>query len=360
MHSFLQLAAAEGCGPGMVTGLLDPELTPETAWQHPPQLPPAAAARLRDPQLPARAADWEQKAVSLGLSVLTPTHPLYPEQLRAAPLRPNALFARGDASIFNHGSTTVTIVGSRTLTPYGDAAARDFATVLAQAGIVIASGLAYGIDRIAHEAAVAAGTPTIAVLAGGLDQIYPPSHADLAREIVAKGGLLVSEIPVGVRARRGHFPRRNRILAGSAHAVLVIEAGLRSGSLHTARFASDYGVPVFAVPGPYTSPRSRGCHAILASGAQIATCPDEFLRDLGVQESLRVPEEDQRAFEASADEAIILRLLQPGPRPVDLLARESALSELAFLEALAQLKSRGLVRQMPGDLLSLGPPPASR
>jgi DNA processing protein len=133
--------------------------------------------------------------------------------------------------------------------------------------------------------------------------------------------------------------------------VLVVEAGLKSGSLHTARFAADYGTPVFAVPGPYTSPRSRGCHAIIANGAQIAVSPEELLRDLGVAESLRQPDEDERHMEFSADEEAILQVLREGPRPTDLVARESGLPAAGFLAALLALRAKGQVRPMPGDLL---------
>ena len=154
-----------------------------------------------------------------------------------------------------------------------------------------------------------------------------------------------------MRARRGHFPRRNRILAGCTDAVLVVEAGFRSGTMHTARFAADFGVPVFAVPGAYTSPRSQGCHALIAEGACIALSPEELLRDLGVAGALREPDADERAFESSADEEAILRVLRAGPRPTDLVARESKLPDARFLAALTSLLGKDRIHQRPGDLL---------
>jgi DNA processing protein len=354
MNPYVMLAVAEGCGPGMVSALLDPHLDPDRVRIDPPPLPPAAVARLHSPELVARAGQWIESAADHGLSTLTPADEDYPDRLRFAPLRPNLLFAKGEVGLLRSSQTTVAIVGSRTLTAYGDSASRDFGRAIAGAGIVIASGLAYGVDALSHRAALDQGTPTIAVLAGGLDRIYPPRHAELAEHIVAAGGLLLSESPPGMRARRGHFPRRNRILALGADAVLVVEAGLKSGSLHTARFAADFGVPVFAVPGPYTSLRSRGCHAILASGAQIAVSPDELLRELGVAEAMQHPEKDERRMESSADEEAVLQILRGGPRPTDLVARESGLPAEHFLAALMTLREKGRVRQMPGDLLVLG------
>ena len=351
MDPYLLLAVAEGCGPGMVADLLDPELDADRALVAPPPLPRAAAGRLRSPELRSTAQAWLDRAADHGLAVVTPADPSYPERLRHAPLRPNALFVRGPVELLAAERPRIAIVGSRTLTAYGDGATRDFAGAAARAEIVIASGLAYGVDALAHHAAIEHDVPTVAVLAGGLDRIYPARHAALADEIVRRGGVLLAETPPGVRAQRGHFPRRNRILAGLAHAVLVVEAGLKSGSLHTARFAADYGVPVFAVPGPYTSPRSLGCHAIIANGAQIAVSPEELLRELGVAEAMQDPGADERRLECSADEEAVLRVLREGPRPTDLVAREAGLATGAFLVAVTKLREKGRVRSLPGDQL---------
>jgi DNA processing protein len=187
------------------------------------------------------------------------------------------------------------------------------------------------------------------VLASGLDRIYPSEHAELAASIVQRGGCLVAELPPESHAQRGHFPRRNRILA-AAESVLVVEAGRTSGSLQTARFCAEQGRPVFAVPGPWSSERSRGCHDLLREGAQVATDPSDLLRDLGV--TAHVEQGAANALQTSADENAVLRCLSQGPRPADLVQRESGLDRAQFLKARFALELRGALRAMPGDLLA--------
>jgi DNA processing protein len=267
-------------------------------------------------------------------------------------MRPLVLFARGDCRVLSI-QPAVAVVGSRSATAYGLCAAEDFAQSLARAGLPIWSGLARGIDAAAHGAALAAGAVTVAVLAGGLDWIYPPEHAELAARIVAAGGCLLSELPPGRRARRGHFPRRNRVLAAGAAATLVVEAAVTSGALITARLAADSGATVLAVPGPYTAAQSRGCHRLIADGALVAGEPADVLRELGVAGSTTAAA--ARALQLSADAEALLRCLDRGPRPADLVHRESGLPRAAFLAARLQLERAGLVRALPGDLLAAAP-----
>jgi DNA processing protein len=288
--------------------------------------------------------------------VLTPAHGSYPARLRRAPLRPLVLFARGDLAALAR-DPAVAIVGSRTPTAYGLCAAEDFAGSVARAGLPVWSGLARGIDAAAHAACLQAGSPTVAVLAGGLDAIYPPEHRELAAAVAARGCLL-GELPPGCRARRGHFPRRNRILAGATAATLVVEAGATSGALTTARFAADCGATVLAVPGPYTSERSRGCHLLLAEGALVAGEPADVLRELGVAPSTSPAA--AHALQLSGDAEALLRCLACGPRPADLVQREAGLPRAAFLAARLQLERQGLLRTLPGDLLAGAPRVTSR
>jgi DNA processing protein len=353
MNQFLLLAVAEGCGPGMVPALLDPAADPGSLLARPPgDLPAAALRRLAAVDLGRRAQAWLDAARRSGLEVWTPDDPRYPGRLREAPLRPLCLFAggRGEAA----AGRAVAVVGSRTPTAYGLAATRDFTRACAEAGFAIWSGLAFGVDAAAHEAALEAGAPTVAVLAGGLDRPHPAAHQGLARRILAAGGLCLSEAPPGLRPTRGHFPRRNRILAGSVEAVLVVEAGERSGALHTARFAADAGVAVFAVPGPYTSPRSRGCHRLIAEGAAIAVDPGTLLAELGLEVSLHGDGDRGNALQLSGDEQRIVATLLAGPRPIDSVARESGLGEDRFLEVVYGLLGRGALLRLTGDLLAIG------
>ncbi len=351
MDPYLLLAAAEAHAPAAVSALLDPDLDPErTLADPPPHIPAAARGRLRDhDRLQATVKRWLTDAAALGMRVLTPASPEFPTRLQRAPLRPLALFAHGDLRVLEaHTTRSITIVGSRTPTAYGIAATHDFATACARAGLVIWSGLALGVDGIAHGCALAASTPTVAVLAGGLDEIYPRAHAGLAERILAAGGLCLSEAPPGLRAARGHFPRRNRILAVATEAVLVTEAGLASGTMHTAAFAADAGTTVFAVPGAYTSPRSRGCHQLLVDGALLAVDPEDLLRNLDV----RAPALATAEAGCSADAIALLRLVEVGPRPDDLLWRESRQERAVFTRALLELVQKGLVDVMPGGFVA--------
>ena len=352
---YLKLAVAEGFNQSLVPALLDPTEPPEELLRGPPSLPPTVRARLAAPSLSAQASQLREAAQRAGLQVLTPACPQYPDRLRPVPLRPLALFARGELELLGAARRSCAIVGSRTPTPYGVAAAEAFSATLARAGFAVWSGLAFGVDAAAHRAALAVGGATVAVLAGGLDQIYPNQHELLAGRVADRGGLLLSELPPGHRARRGHFPRRNRIMAWATDAVLVIEAGMTSGTMHTARFAASAGVPVYALPGPYTSGRSRGCHALIADGAQVARDPEDLLRRLGADTAL-LPDAAPRDLELDADQAAILAALDQGPRPSDLVERESGLERERYLNALFAVTSRQLVRTLPGDLLARSSP----
>ncbi|MEC7584513.1 MAG: DNA-processing protein DprA [Planctomycetota bacterium] len=352
MDPYLQLAIAEGWHEKPVAALLDPRADPAELLAQPPPVPPTVARRLADPNLTAEAARMRETASSLGIEIATPIDAHYPERLRDAPLRPLALFLEGDPEALRL-APAVSVIGSRTPTAYGQDAAATFALALAGAGLTVWSGLARGVDSIAHRQSVRLGRPTVAVLAGGLRHIYPAEHQGLAAQVAAGGGCLVSELPPHRRARRGHFPRRNRILAGATGASLVIEAGATSGSLHTARFAGECGRAVFCVPGPWSSERSRGCHRLLQEGASVAADPAELLRDLGVQPALGPG--TARQLQLSADSRAILTCLQSGPRPADLVERESGLPRQQFLLARFQLEGSGVIHTMPGDLLAALP-----
>lgn len=354
-HCMLALAIAEGFDPAPVVALLDPDLDAEALVAGLPalpaglQLPPRVRRRLADPNLLVRARDLQARAAAAGLTVVTAGDERFPQRLREAPGRPLVLFVRGDAVALAR-TPAVAIVGSRAATAYGQLAAEDFAGALARAGVAVWSGLARGIDGSAHEATLAAGGTTVAVLAGGLDATYPPEHEALAQRIVARGGCLVAELPPGMRATRGHFLRRNRILAAATPATLVVEAGQASGALVTAGMAAAAGSAVHAVPGPYTSEQSRGCHQLLADGAVLAADPVVLLRSLGIERG--VEPQAARALELGADAEAVLRLLAQGPRPLDLALRESRLERGAFFTALHALLREGLVRQLPGSMLA--------
>jgi DNA processing protein len=239
----------------------------------------ADALRRSDPDRQRRireALDWADASPRHHL--LVPEDPDYPDLLR--PLRdpPALLYVVGARDAPSRPG--IAVVGSRNPTAAGRATARDFAFALSDAGWTIASGLALGIDGAAHEAALAGRAGTVAVLGTGVDVIYPGRHQGLA-ERIAGHGAVISELPLGTGPLPGLFPRRNRVIAGLARAVLVVEAALHSGSLITARQAGEYGRDVFAVPGSIHSPLARGCHALIRDGAGLAESAADLLRELG-------------------------------------------------------------------------------
>jgi DNA processing protein len=201
----------------------------------------------------------------------------FPPQLEAIPDPPAALFVKGDASLLLRPQ--IAIVGARRAQPPGLANARRFAAELSAGGLLVTSGMADGVDGAAHEAALDAGQPTVAVIGTGPDRVYPRKHHALARRIAAQGAI-VSEYPPGTPALVHHFPQRNRIIAGLSLGVVVIEAGRRSGSLITARQAGEQGREVFALPGSIHNPLAEGCHALIGEGARLVQKPDEVLATL--------------------------------------------------------------------------------
>ena len=224
-----------------------------------------------------------------GAGVLSIFDAHYPEVLRHIPDPPLIIFVRGAVSALTDGAPKVAVVGARRASRSGRDFAESLGQTLAQAGVNVVSGLAIGVDGAAHRGACLAvhgdghrACPTIAVLGSGLKQIYPATHTRLAEEILRCGGTLLSEYPDRMTPRAHHFPERNRIISGLANAVVVIEAGARSGSLITARLALEQGREVLAVPGPVTSPLSRGCHRLIRQGAELVESADDVLAALGM------------------------------------------------------------------------------
>lgn len=202
----------------------------------------------------------------------------YPAPLEQIPAPPPLVYLRGEWTPVD--ARAVAVVGSRNCTGYGQRVAAQLARGLARAGWTVVSGLARGIDAAAHRAALEARGRTIAVLAGGLSRIYPPEHADLAEQIAAGAGCLISEAPMRVGPQPALFPARNRLISGLARGVVVVEADRRSGALITARHAADQGREVFAVPGPVDSPQSAGCLELIRTGARLVRSAEDVIEDL--------------------------------------------------------------------------------
>ncbi len=214
-----------------------------------------------------------------GNALLALDDPAYPPALLSMPDPPPLLYVKGHLSWLHVRS--VAVVGSRSATPQGVEDAGRFARALSDAGIVVVSGLALGIDAAAHRGALAGQSSTVAVIGTGADVVYPAVHQALAREI-ADAGAILSEWPLGTPARPSHFPQRNRLIAGLVSGVLIVEAAMRSGSLITARLANEMGRDVFALPGSIHAPLSRGCHRMIKQGAKLVETPEDVLDELGI------------------------------------------------------------------------------
>jgi len=342
--AWLRLIRTPNVGPSTFRSLINCYGSADAAIEALPHL--ARQGGGKPPRVPtvAEAEAEIERAEKAGAVFIAIGEGDYPPMLRQMDMPPPLLAVKGAAAAFKQ--PPVAIVGARNASLAGMKFARQIASELGRGGYAVVSGLARGIDTAAHEGALDTGT--VAVLAGGLDAIYPPEHHDLAERIVGGGGCLISELPPGNRARRGHFVRRNRILAGATAATIVIEASLASGALHTARFAAECGADVFALPGPWQSERSQGCHRLISEGALLIESPDALLQALGLHVALSPAQ--ALALAANAEEERLLGALAHGPRPTDLLARESGLERGAFLRALFGLEQKAAITRLPGDL----------
>ena len=262
---------------------------------------------------------------------------------------PSELFYRGTDPSNLLTVPSVAIIGSRKMSAYGRAVTEKLATDLANAGIVIISGLALGVNSAAHRIAVQSRVPTLAVQAGGLDTIHPTSHFGLAEQILAQGGALVSEYPQGMPPLAHQFVARNRIIAALADAVLITEAALKSGSLHTAAFALDLGKPVLAVPGPITSSLSAGTNQLIKTGASVVTSVDDILAVLHISKQ----DAQQNLFGNNDAESAILAAIGQGVSDGSAMQHESGLSVTEFAQTLTMLEIQGKIRAIGGDTWTL-------
>lgn len=282
--------------------------------------------------------------------VLTLAMPQYPSQLREIDDAPALLYVHGDPDVLH--TNQLGMVGSRTPTAQGAENAKQFAVHMARRGLVITSGLAQGVDGAAHEGALLGDGLTIAVCGTGLDRVYPAQHHELAHRI-AQEGALISEFPIGVGPRAENFPRRNRIISGLSLGVLVVEAAERSGSLISARLASEQGREVFAVPGSIHNPLARGCHQLIRNGAKLVESGADVLEELA--DILRMqPQEVQSGSDSSIlslSETLdldpeyqqLLTVMGFDPVTVDILVERSGLSAADVASMLVILELEGLI-----------------
>ncbi len=288
------------------------------------------------------------------IGILVDTDDAYPRVLREIYDPPGVLFVRGGLKPAD--ALAIGIVGTRHGTQYGLRQAERLGASLARAGLTVVSGLARGIDAAAHRGALAAGGRTLAVLAGGVLNIYPPEHASLAAE-VARQGAVLSEAPPLFQPLAGGFPQRNRIISGLSLGVIVVEAAERSGALITARHAMEQGREVFAVPGSVESRTSRGCHRLLRDGATLVETADDVLEQLGPLVEA-APRDDGPPIRHPAElqlnelEQRVLAAIGPDATPIDHVVAESGLPVPQVLSILSVLEMRRLVRRLSGAMVA--------
>lgn len=372
-RDWLTLVLVDGLGPRRIAGL-------EERFSSPIDWPGASDRELRESGLSdkhiAQLRHPDEKRLQRCLDwlagerrwLVTRDDPLYPPLLKRIPDAPVALFVAGDPNTLV--APQIAIVGSRNATAGGLSHARSFAATLARAGFTITSGLAEGVDGMAHAGCLDAGGPTLAVAGTGLDRVYPARHRDLARRI-AGCGALVSQFPPGTEPLPGNFPARNRIISGMSLGVLVVEAGLKSGSLITARLANEQGREVFAIPGSVHNPLSHGCHRLIRDGARLVETADEVVEDLaplarqlaGEIEHLLAPEppvlpaglEEASESPHMEDDPEYGRLLEAvgfDPTPVDEIIERSQLTPAAVSSMLLMLELSGKVSAHAGGRYS--------
>ena len=351
LASWLQLALTPGLGAATIRKLLREFGLPQAILARKRS---ALAPYVGSAPLDALESTAVREAVDRALHwasdpqhfVVTLADEAYPRPLLEIADPPPLFYGRGRAELLR--GTGLAIVGSRNATAQGERNAEEFAKALSACGLTIVSGLALGIDAAAHRGGLAAQGSTIAVLGTGIDLVYPQRNASLAAEI-GERGLLLSEFALGTPAAAHNFPRRNRLISGLARGCLVIEAALASGSLITARSAAEQGREVFAVPGSIHSPLSKGCHALIKSGAKLVECADDVLSELT---GLGVPMSPKAGIAPPADGATTGLLAHMGHDPVDVdaLCARAGLPADQVSSELLRLELDGRIAALPGGL----------
>jgi len=357
--SALRLHLATGIGPRLFSALVERFGSAEAAAEasatdlaETPGIGEESAQKIRESLDRAEPEAELERARAAGVQLVFRGEAAYPIALTYLPDAPPALYVKGN--LVAEDAQAMGVVGMRKCSLYGQDQAERIAGGLARVGFTVVSGLARGIDSAAHRGALAAGGRTIAVLGNGLATIYPPENRRLADAVAAQGAL-VSEFPMETAPQAENFPRRNRILAALGLGVVVVEAGVRSGSLITARLAAELGKEVFAVPNRVDAPGAAGVHALIRDGAKlvesVADILDEF-PDLEVQPAAGedAPRQAGLALKAnlSAEEARLMEVLDGEPAPLETLADRAGLNAPQAAGAMTLLELKGLVRALPG------------
>jgi DNA processing protein len=365
LEPLLTLALLEGIGPSRLATLVGHFGSAEGVLRASarelellPAIGPQVARRIvRAGRVETRAAREAIHTLRrVGASVITPGLVGYPEAFRFLHDPPYLLFTTGDLTLLD--DPAIAVVGTRNPTEYGRATTRELSGALANAGYCVVSGMARGIDSVAHAAALREGGATIGVLGNGIEHIYPPENRALFAA-VRERGLLITEFLPGETPKAGNFPRRNRLIVALGQAVLVVEMGLKSGAQHTVTYALEQGREVLAVPGPIGSPGSEGTNQLIKEGARLVTGVQDILEELeGVGSRRPVPQRSRAPAELqqpdlpllSPRESSAFEALSGQPSHVDELCARTSLAPGAMLGALLELELRGLAQALPGKL----------
>lgn len=356
---WLRLARSDNVGPVTFNALLERYGAAGSALEALPELArrggrkkPFRVGRADDAEIEIAAAD------AVGARLVAKCEPDYPGALAVLPDAPPLLSIKGHAHLLSRPA--VGMVGARNASAAGIKVARDISSGLGQRGMVVVSGLARGIDGAAHAGAI--GTGTIAVVAGGIDVVYPPEHQELQTRIGAEG-LLIAELPAGTKPTARHFPRRNRLISGISLGVVVVEAALKSGSLITARYALEQGREVFAVPGSPLDPRARGVNDLLRQGATLTESAEDVVRVLDGMLRPPLAEPGDILYPSAPlapvdtaqldrDRQLLKEKLGPVPIEIDELIRQSDLTPPNVLTLLLELELAGQLIRHPGNKVS--------
>ncbi|HEY4321873.1 MAG TPA: DNA-processing protein DprA [Gemmatimonadales bacterium] len=317
--------------------------------RHPPVTRDAALASALRHARAASPADAQATVIQCersGIALLIPGDAAYPPALRSIPDPPAMLFARGDVSLASRPA--IAVIGSRDHSRYGREVAALISSAAADAGLVVVSGMARGLDAVAHSSTLDREGLTIGVLGNGIGVVYPAANAALYARVEQRG-LLLTEHPPGERPLPGSFPRRNRLISGLANVIVVVEAAEGSGTLVTVSCALEQGREVMAVPGPITSPTSVGTNRLIRDGAEPLLAADDLLAKFAMQTVARpIPQGEEPVCTLSGEEALVFNVTNHEPRLVDDIAQATGLPMGILLGLLCGLELGGLVEQLPG------------
>ncbi len=354
---YLGFSMAPGIGPKKFNLLLSNFGSAEKAWnasasQLGPILKPALTSKFLDFRREFDFHKYQHQLKRQKISVITLSDKEYPEFLKQIPNPPIVLYIKGNIDLLSSRSNKIAIVGTRHITSYGRQITEMFAGDLARAGLVVVSGMALGVDGVAHKATIDSGGKTIAVLGNGVDTPYPRENEKLYEEILDSGGAVVSEFPPGMPASVGSFPARNRKVAGLSHGVLVTEGASDSGSLITANFGLEFGRKVFAVPGPITSPLSKAPLDLIAKGARLVTSAADILKELNIQSSKSSKSNTSRKGDTK-EENSILKILENEPLNFDEIARLTKIDSSKLAGILSMMEIKGMIKSLSSGAFSL-------